>query len=177
MDKYKQSLIRKLKVKSSELKDELCFIQSIYEVSVDGFCVAVSEFCLNNNLTNPLLSLADRKEEKDTEELTPQIKKLFREIAKKTHSDSTGSEDSRPILEDAVKAKKENKSSSILSIANKLKLDTSSLDYKSIDLIEASIKKLEQEIYNITNSYPWLWHHAISSRKNNIIEEFVLSKV
>lgn len=177
MDSYKQSLIRKLKVQSSELKDELLFIRNIYDISVEGFCVAVSEFCSINDLINPLLSISDEEEKKDTQELTPQIKKLFRDIAKKTHSDATGSEESRPMLEDAVKAKKENKSSNILSIANELKLDTSSLDYKSIELIEQSIKKLEKEIYNITHSYPWLWHHATSNRKNKIIQEFVLSKV
>jgi len=174
---HKQSLIRKLKIKSSELKEELNFIKGIYEVCVNDFCLTVSSFCDENNLRNPLLDIKPKDEKSNCPVLDNELKSLFREIAKKTHSDLTGSENSRPILEDAVKAKKENKSSDLLSIAHSLSIDTSSLTYKSIEAIESSISELEKEIYNITNSYPWTWYHASEIRKIKIIQEFVYSKV
>lgn len=177
MPDHKQSLIRKLKVKSSELKEELNFIKGVYEVCVNDFCRAVSDFCAQNDTHNPLLDLEPKDNERENPILDNELKSLFREIAKKTHSDLTKNEDSRPILEEAVKAKKENKSSDLLSIAHDLSIDTSSLTYKSIEAIESSISDLEKEMSNITNSYPWIWYHASDNRKIKIIQDFIDSKV
>lgn len=177
MPDHKQSLIRKLKVQSSELKEELDFIRGVYDLCVTNFCAAVSSFCDESGVKNPLLDIGASETKKENEILDDELKCLFRQIAKKTHTDITKSEDSRPILEEAVKAKKENKSSNLLSIAHNLKLDTSSLSYKSISVIESSITELEKEINTITKSYPWLWYHASENRKINIIQEFIDSKV
>ena len=177
MNDYKQSLIRKLKAKSIELKDELSHVQSVYDIAVSDFCLAVSLYCEYSKISNPLLKEAPKEKDETNKDLTPQIKKLFREIAKRTHTDISKSDNTREVLEDAVKAKKESKSSNILSIAHELRIDTSNLDYKSIELVESSIKKQEEDITNITNSYPWVWYHAPSNRKDNIIKEFVSSRV
>jgi hypothetical protein len=177
LDNYKQSLIRKLKAKSIELRDELSYIQSVYDVAVSDFCSAVCIYCERSKVNNPLLQENPKEKDEGTKNLTPQIKKLFREIAKKTHTDISKSENTREVLEDAVQAKKESKSSNILSIAHELKIDTSNLDYKSIELVESSIKKQEKDISDITNSYPWAWYHAPKNRKDNIIQEFVSSRV
>lgn len=177
MNNYKQSLIRKLKAKSIELKDELSYLNSVYDIAVQDFCLAVSKYCEETDIINPLLRETPKEKDEEVKNLTPEIKKLFREIAKKTHTDISKSEDTRETLEDAVKAKKESKSSNILSIAHELKIDTSNLDYKSIELVESSIKNQERDINNITNSYPWAWYHASKNRKDNIIREFVSSRV
>jgi hypothetical protein len=177
LNKEKTSLIRRLRSKSSELKDELNFIKKIYFIAVEGFCKEVSCFCDHKKIDNPLLSMSKDEEKRDKENLTKDLKYLFREIAKKTHLDTCKTDDNRSTLEEAVEAKKNNQACDILSIAHELDIDTTSLSYKSLDAIESSIQKSEEEIMQITNSYPWKWHHATNSRKVNIVEEFVLSKV
>lgn len=177
MDPYKKKLLRDLKNKSLELKGDLKYTKSIYEVSVNGFCLAVTNYCLDNSLDNPLDKISKKNEEDKKKELSPKLKNLFREIAKKTHTDLTKNDATRSTLESAVEAKKEKDASSLLSIANDLKIPTNSLDYKSIEIIESSIDNMQDNINSMKQSYPWVWYHSENSSKQNIIVSFVQSEV
>lgn len=177
MDPYKKKLLRDLKNKSLELKGDLEYTKSIYQVSVNGFCLAINNYCEQKSLDNPLDKISKKIKEDKKKDFSPKLKGLFREIAKKTHTDLSKNESTRSTLESAVEAKKEKDASSLLSIANDLKISTNSLDYKSIEIIESSIKNMEDDINSMKQSYPWVWYHSEKYVKENIIVSFVESQV
>jgi hypothetical protein len=176
VDGYKKTLIRRLKFKSKEIKEELSLCKEIYEQSVPLFCSAVHEYCSKNNLKDPFQNL--KKEESQKKEPLPKnLKSIFRKIATQTHTDITKDDSTRGLLEEAVQAKKENKSYDLISIAKKLKIDTSDIDYKSIRHLEQSISDAEKEVNSIHCSYPWVWFYSDSIKKTSIIKLFVSIKV
>ena len=173
MDSYKASLIRRLKFKSKEVLEELKDTKVIYETAVSGFCSSLELYCIENDIENPLKSTKKDLEEEKKKELNDNFKKLFRKISILTHPDKTQDESSREILENAVEAKKSQDSGSLTSIAHDLKIDLSNLDYESIEDLEESIKKSEEEIFNIHNSYPWKWHYSPINKKTSILTSFI----
>ena len=159
------------------MASELEYTNSIYKLCVDGFCSNLISYCDSNGIENPLEKLSEKKEKKETKDLSPQLKKIFRDIAKQTHTDISKNDKTRSTLEKAVEAKKTSNATKLLSIAKDLKIDTNSLDYKSIKIIESSIVKMEKEIESIKNSYPWLWYHSNTLTKEKIIVSFIESQV
>lgn len=176
MDGFKKTLIRKLKFKSKEAREELLLCKEIYDQAFPSFYKAVSDYCSKNNLEDPFSKLTSIKKEKKPS-LTKNLKSIFRKIATKTHTDLTKDESTREILEEAVEAKKQNKSHDLLHIAKELNIDTSNIDYESIRHLEKSIHELEQEIKSIRDSYPWVWFYSDLHKKNIIIKLFVSIKV
>jgi len=177
VDAYKQSLIRRLKFKSREVSEELSGCKEVYNTIFPLFYCAVTKYCEDNDLPDPFLKFSSIETKKNKSNLTSSLKSIFRKIASKTHTDITQDESSRPILEKAVEAKRDNKSHDLLSIAHKLKIDTSDIDYSSIQHLEDSIISTEKEIENIQHSYPWVWFNSKESKKNSIIASFVSIKV
>ena len=146
-------------------------------MAVMDFCSSLDLYCKSKDIKNPLDSLNKDLEEEKKKELNNNFKKLFREISKLTHPDKTKDESSREILEDAVEAKKSQNPSSLTSIAHDLKIDLSELSYDSIEHLEESIKKSEDEILNMHNSYPWSWYYAPSNKKEPILISFIANYV
>lgn len=177
MDKFKSSLLRKLKSQCKDLSEDLEYCESVFNVAVVDFCDSVGKFCRRYRKKNPLEDLTSKKNEDKKHSIDREFKNIFREIAKKTHSDLTKSDESRPLLEKAVQAKKDNDSAELISIASKLNININELSYKNIDSLNDSIADLEKKILNITMSYPWVWYHSPSSKKEKIIREFISSKV
>lgn len=159
------------------MASELEYTTTIHNLCIDGFCSKLTHYCDSNGLKNPLNKLSEKKEKKETKSLPPQLKKIFRDIAKQTHTDISKNEKTRATLEKAVEAKKSSDASGLLSIAGDLKINTNSLDYKSIETIESSIVKMEKEIHSIKNSYPWIWYHSNLDNKDKIIVSFIESQV
>lgn len=173
---YKATLVRRLKARSKEVLSELNDAKAIYEVAVQDFCIALSTYCEQKEISNPLDSVKDKKQE-EKKELRDDFKSLFRKISILTHPDKTQDENSREILQEAVEAKKSKDASSLTSLAHDLKIDLSSLNYKSIDALESSIHDSEKEILNIHNSYPWLWYFSSKNKKEPIIISFIQNNV
>ncbi len=178
MDYYKQKLIRRLKVRSSELQGELNHAETIFNEAAPLFCLEVSSYCSSNNLSNPLERDQDDKKE-ENQNLTDGFKSIFRKIAVQTHPDKFNQEqpDLTEKYQDAASAKKDKDVTKILSIAKELKIDTNDISYDEIKLIEDSISKTELKIHNLTNSYPWVWFFSSSKKRPTIVSEFVLNKV
>lgn len=171
MDHYKKSLVSKLKFKCKEANEELSEVQSIYNIAVSEFCIALNKFCIESKIKNPLDSIdKDKKEKKPP--ISSGFKSVFFDIAKSTHPDKCRNEDGRDTFNKAVEAKKENKLGSLISIAKDLKIDISDLDYSSIREIEESIVKMKDESERIRSSYPWLWFYSESTKKDYILKKF-----
>ena len=175
MTSYKTSLIRRLRSKSKEVSLELEEARSIYKQAVSGFCESVCSYCSKNDTKNPLEDIPEEK--KDSDEINSDFKSLFRKIAVATHPDKVSSEEKREKFEKASKAKDKNKALELLSIASDLKIKTDDLSYESIDHLEASILKAEEELHNIINSFPWAWYYAPNDKKESIIKLFVHKEV
>ena len=188
MDNYKLKLIRKLKFKCKELREELAETHAIYEAAIPAFCQHVCDFCKGTGTRSPLDEFAAPKQPSPSEtreayiaatltdeqkkQLPSQFKKVFSNIVIQTHPDKTHNEDGRDLYEQAVQAKKENKVSELVSIAQDLKINISHLSYSAIREIEAQINKTYEEIDLIRRSYPWHWHYAPPQKKEKIIQQF-----
>lgn len=175
MTTYKASIIRRLRSRSREVSIELDEAKCIYEYAVPEFCKSLEDYCVDNNIKNPLDEMPDKKEEE--EEIKSEFKSLFRKIAVATHPDKVSSEEKREKFEKASKAKDKNKAVELLSIASDLKIKTDDLSYESIDYLEASITKTEEEIHNIHKSFPWIWYYTPNNKKQLIIELFIGKQV
>ena len=175
MDQYKLKLIRKLKVKCSEVNQELETVESFYNQAAPLFCAEVSSYCEENNIKNPLDYIKDEKQKEEKEELSSDIKSVYRKIAIKTHPDKVGADNkSINLYQDATEAKKKSKIDKIISIAKDLKIDIYSFDYEEIKKIERSIENTEVEIKKITNSYPYVWFFSGAKKRAEIITGFTL---
>ena len=127
----------------------------MYDSIIPEFESSFNKFCELNSFKNPLYG-QEKKEEAEAKAMPDDLKSLYREIAIKTHPDKNRNESDEVFLTAAV-AKKDNNISELISIAQKLKINTSKMDFNSVEAIEDNIKKTEKEIESKTNSYPWLW--------------------
>jgi len=178
LDQYKLKLIRKLKVKCSEVNQELETVESFYNQAVPLFCAEVSSYCEENNIKNPLDDIKDEKQKEEKEELSSDIKSVYRKIAVKTHPDKVGADnESINLYQDATEAKKKSKIDKIISIAKDLRIDIYNFEYSEIKKIERSIKETEVKISEIMNSYPYVWFFSNLSKRQKIIQRFTLNNV
>ena len=172
MIEFKEKLVRRLKFKCKELSEELKSINKTYSLIITEFEIAFNLFCSSNNFKNPLDTKIEDKP-KETNAIPDDLKSLYREIAIKTHPDKTSNSDSGEILIKASIAKKDNNVAELMSIAKDLKIDTSKIDFESIETIEENIKKLEKDIELKTNSFPWVWF--FSGKKEKFLKMFYYS--
>ena len=109
-------------------------------------------------------------------ETKDRIKKLFREIVKKTHPDKTKSED---LIEIYIKAKDAYEANDILKLihyANKLNISVE-LNDDEIKLFKDLITSKKEELTEIENSWLWKWYKAnTETEKDIIIKMFYLEK-
>ncbi len=104
------------------------------------------------------------------------IKKLFREIVKKTHPDKVNSED---LIEIYINAKDAYESNDILKLAyyaNNLGIEVELTDLE-IDLLKDLILFKKEELSEIEKSWVWKWYKCkTTEEKDAIIKMFYLSK-
>jgi hypothetical protein len=134
---------------------------------------------------NIKLKEGDNKEKKIDkvieDELLPKetrdrIKKLFREIVKKTHPDKVNSED---LIEIYINAKDAYEANDILKLAyyaNKLDIKVELSDLE-IELLKDLISFKKEELSEIEKSWVWKWYNCkTTAEKDAIIKMFYISK-
>ena len=109
-------------------------------------------------------------------ETKDRIKKLFREIVKKTHPDKTKSED---LIDIYIKSKEAYESNDILKLAyyaNKVDINVELSDME-IQLLNDLIIYKKEELSEIEKSWLWKWYKAnTETEKDIIIKMFYLEK-
>jgi len=109
-------------------------------------------------------------------ETKDRIKKLFREIVKKTHPDKTKSED---LIDIYIKSKEAYESNDILKLAyyaNKVDINVELSDME-IQLLNDLIIYKKEELSEIEKSWLWKWYKAnTETEKDMIIKMFYLEK-
>lgn len=109
-------------------------------------------------------------------ETKDRLKKLFREIVKKTHPDKTKSED---LIDIYIKSKEAYESNDILKLAyyaNKVDIKVELSDME-IQLLNDLIIYKKDELSEIEKSWLWKWYKAnTESERDMIIKMFYLEK-
>ena len=109
-------------------------------------------------------------------ETKDRIKKLFREIVKKTHPDKTKSED---LIDIYIKSKEAYESNDILKLAyyaNKVDINVELSDME-IQLLNDLIIYKKEELSEIEKSWLWKWYKAnTETEKDMIIKIFYFEK-
>jgi hypothetical protein len=107
------------------------------------------------------------------DETKKKLKKIYKEIVKKTHPDKTNSEIHLDMYIKSKKAYEENNIIDLYSICIDLQID---FDYDGID-IKSMIEIIDHKkmkLKNLESSYLWLWVHSQDeSEKEKIINLFI----
>jgi len=101
------------------------------------------------------------------------VKKLYREIVKKTHPDKTNSEDLISLYMNATIAADDFNLMELFIICNKLSIDFD-IDLEDKDTLSVLIEMKKKELKSIEASFIWMYYTAkTEEEKNKLIELFV----
>ncbi len=102
---------------------------------------------------------------------TPEsVKKVFKEIAKKTHPDLVGEENSE-LFKKAQNAVDNASYSEILHIAKQLEIPPPEPTQNDVDLLEKEVTNINKDIKKIKETYAWTWYHA--SNRDSVMERYI----
>lgn len=145
---------KKLKHKLQWLQLEL---EEVLETNVEANAQFLIDFayCLDEQQSKKV----EHQEEdsfKNTEEVS---KKLFKEIAVKTHPDKIKENNSNEVFVKANKANKSKNFSELLSIAEDLNIDTTKY-LEDERLLELHCADITRKIREIKERIAWIWYHT-----------------
>jgi hypothetical protein len=107
---------------------------------------------------------------------TDRIKKLYREIVKITHPDKIRNPKLNNLYIEASEYYYLNDMMGIYKICDDLLIDIN-VDNDDIEFMKSNIDILKQKILFLENSHIWGWYNEIDQKKNNIVLEFIRSKI
>jgi hypothetical protein len=188
--------LEKLEIK--RLLKELDFIESDYEYKNELINQLELEFIdsVNNYLDNhPTLKEAfddkinqrfqetinkkieeSKKEvaivEKEIIEVDPKVKKLYREIVKKTHPDKVKDSDLNDLYIESTKYYEKGDILSIYKICDELNLEYE-FGLEENELIKNKITSYKEKIELLQSTFTWKWSSTEDSSKNQIIEDYI----
>ena len=100
----------------------------------------------------------------DTKNSRSKIKKLYREIVKKTHPDRVGNKKLNELYIKATGMYDSNDIAGIYSICNELKIDYE-IDEEDSENITTKIKTLRERVGFIESTFTWKWHYSKTSQE------------
>jgi len=104
------------------------------------------------------------------------VKKVFKDIAKKTHPDILSGDDvkadrKKELFRQAQAAAEESNIGKLHEIAVELGVELPDPDEKTIDLLQKSISTTNKKIKELKKTFIWLWYN--SPNKDQIMERFI----
>ncbi len=144
---------KKLKYKLQWLQLEL---EEVLEINAEANAQFLVDFayCLDEQQSKTV-EHQDTESFENTEEVS---KKLFKEIAVKTHPDKL-KEDSNEVFVKANKANKSKNFSELLSIAEDLNIDTTKY-LEDESLLQSHCADITHKIREIKERIAWIWYHT-----------------
>ena len=125
-------------------------------------------------------------QEEEVTPVDPQVKKIFRKIALKSHPDRLMGmseeeiKEKKSLYQKAAAAFEEGDLATLSEIANKLKIDQPEFSTVNLKELENKIKSLKKEIHTIQSTLIWKWYFTEDTKvKDKILEklfEFVNEK-
>ena len=115
------------------------------------------------------------KDEDLSDETKKRMKKMFREVMKKTHPDKVKSEE---LIEIYIKSKEAYDANNLLELSyNASKLNISiDLSELEIEILKDLIKHKRESLETIEKSWLWMWYKAgTETEKDNVIKLYYLT--
>ena len=145
-----------MKRSTKKLKYKLQWLQLVLEINAEANAQFLVDFayCLDEQQSKTV-EHQDTESFENTEEVS---KKLFKEIAVKTHPDKL-KEDSNEVFVKANKANKSKNFSELLSIAEDLNIDTTKY-LEDESLLQSHCADITHKIREIKERIAWIWYHT-----------------
>lgn len=178
---FKEKYFKKLKYKSKYVNLEYEETLEIYEIAKKEFIIAVNEYAYNNKKDNPLKTAEIIKEKTNSSLTASEVKKVYRDIALKTHPDKLSNcdedeiEEKKEIYNKAIKARNENDIETLVRLASDLKIDMEEMSMDSLENLEKQIDKKEKEIDAMHKDIAWVWYYANNVERKNILDNIFKS--
>ena len=110
----------------------------------------------------------NKKEIKEKQDRDPELYKIYKKIAMRTHPDRTGSQDLFEIFNKATEAINKNDWIVIMEIALELEIKTPKLTKELRQKIEDNITETNKKIKKLQNTTAWVWANTASEDKESI---------
>ena len=124
---------------------------------------------------NKSAAIPDKNQTKGLEtrkkETPDSIKKVFKEIAKKTHPDITDDDDDT-IFKRAQRAVDEESYSDLLEIAKDLNISPPEPTEKDVKLLEEEVVSINKKMKEMKETYAWVWYHTCD--RDAIMERYIV---
>ena len=117
----------------------------------------------------------ENKTEDDKSIKTDKIKKLYREIAKITHTDKTINNKLNNLYIEASEYYSSNDIIGIYKICEELSINYD-IDQSDIDLIKNSIKSYRNGISFIESNHIWIWYNQVEN-KDQLVLNFIRKQI
>ena len=125
-----------------------------------------SEITEEEKMVNPLDVINEEKEE-DLER-DPDLYKVYKKIAMKTHPDRVKDESLVDFFDQATQAMKENDWMTILTIALALDIKTPEFTEELRQKLQANILEINSKVKNLHNTAAWVWANTAEENKEKI---------
>jgi hypothetical protein len=115
------------------------------------------------------------RDEDLSEDTKKKMKKMFREIMKKTHPDKVKSED---LVDIYIKSKESYKTNDLLGLshnANKLNIEIN-LDIVEIKILKDLMLQKKEKLETIEKSWLWLWYNSDTEKQKAKVIELYYQK-
>ena len=122
-----------------------------------------SEITEEEKMVNPL-DVINEEEEGDLER-DPDLYKVYKKIAMKTHPDRVKDESLVDFFDQATQAMKENDWMTILSIALTLEIKTPEFTEELRQKLQANILEINTKVKNLHNTAAWVWANTADQNK------------
>lgn len=125
-----------------------------------------TEITEEEKMVNPL----DVISEKETEEpeRDPDLYKIYKKIAMKTHPDRAKDESMVDFFDQATQAMKENDWMTILTIALALEIKTPEFTEELRQKLQSNILETNTKVKNLHNTAAWVWANTAEQNKEKI---------
>ena len=125
-----------------------------------------AEITEEEKMVNPIDVINEEEEEEP--ERDPDLYKIYKKIAMKTHPDRVKDESMVDFFDQATQAMKENDWMTILTIALALEIKTPEFTEELRQKLQANILEINTKVKSLHNTAAWVWANAAEQNKEKI---------
>ena len=125
-----------------------------------------TEITEEEKMVNPIDVINEEEEEEP--ERDPDLYKIYKKIAMKTHPDRVKDESLVDFFDQATQAMKENDWMTILTIALTLEIKTPEFTEELRQKLQANILEINTKVKSLHNTTAWVWANTAKENKDKI---------
>ncbi len=127
-----------------------------------------SEITEEEKMESPLDYIKQEEEGEEQSERDPDLYKIYKKIAMKTHPDRVKDESLVDFFDQATQAMNENDWMTILSIALALEIKTPEFTEELRQKLQANILEINTKVKSLHNTAAWVWANTVEQNKEKI---------